>query len=281
MKVVIFCGGLGVRMGEATQTVPKPMVTIGGRPILWHLMKYYAAFGHTDFILCLGYRAEAVKEYFLQYRQEMTNDFVLLGGREAELLGRDIADWRVTFVDTGLSTTIGERLKAVQPYLAGESTFLATYGDGLTDAPLNAMLAEFYRRSKVAMLLSVKPSAVFHVVDADEAGIVHVVEEFGVTDQRINGGFFIFGREVLDLISPGEDLVGAPFQRLIAAKELIAYPYDGFWQAMDTLKDRQQLESLWESGEAPWRQPQTEVQPRDVSSRFPFSKMAGLPPRSC
>jgi glucose-1-phosphate cytidylyltransferase len=270
MRVVIFCGGLGVRMGEATASIPKPMIPIGGRPILWHIMKYYASFGHTDFVLCLGYRAEAVKDYFLTYREAIANDFVLSnGGETVELLGRDIDDWRITFVDTGLRATIGERLKAVEPYLGDDRVFLATYGDVLTDAPLDDVIAEFHRRSKTAMLLSVRPTAVFHVVDTDDSGVVRTVEAVSDAGLRINGGYMVLRRELLDLIGPGDDLVDGPFKRLIAAEELVAYRYDGFWEVMDTLKDRQRLEAEWESGEAPWRHVGRDAPPRRAEAPSP------------
>src|SRR4051794_35605698 len=159
MKVVIFCGGLGVRMGEHTQSMPKPMVRIGNRPILWHIMRYYAAWGHTEFILCLGHKGDVIKEYFLTHNEALTNDFVLDRSKEktnVELLSHDTGEWTITFVDTGLQTTIGERLKAVERHIEGE-VFLATYGDGLTDAPLDALIEEFHARGKVALFLSVKP----------------------------------------------------------------------------------------------------------------------------
>ena len=151
MKVVIFCGGLGVRMGEETQRIPKPMIEIGGRPILWHIMRYYAMWGHNEFILCLGYKGEVVKQYFLSYNGALFNDFVLghsAGETKLELLSRDLDEWRITFVDTGLTTTIGERLKAVAPHLGDDEMFLATYGDGLTDAPLDQMIRTFHERGR-------------------------------------------------------------------------------------------------------------------------------------
>lgn len=254
MKVVLFCGGLGVRMGDATQAIPKPMIPIGNRPIVWHIMRYYASFGHTEFILCLGYRAEVVKQYFLDYREALTNDFVLEdGGRNVELLDRDIAGWRITFVDTGTRATIGERLKAVEPHLGDDDAFLATYGDGLTDAPLDHMIATFHETGSSALFLSVPPTFSMHIVQAGPAGRVTAIDDVRDTDLRINGGFFVLGRDVVEDLHPGEELVVEPFRRLIGRGALNAYAYDGFWQPMDTLKDRQALEELWESGDAPWR----------------------------
>jgi glucose-1-phosphate cytidylyltransferase len=254
MKVVIFCGGLGVRMGEATQRIPKPMIQVGTQPILWHIMKWYASWGHTDFVLCLGHRAEVIKEFFLNYREALANDFVLTnGGRDVELLGSDISDWRVTMVDTGAQSSIGERLRLVTPHLEGESHFLATYGDGLTDAPLDDMISTLEGSGKAGLFISVRPRLEYHVVRADTDGVVTSIEPLMQTDVRINGGYFVFRRSVLDLIQPGEELVVEPFQRLIEQKELLAYEYDGFWEAMDTIKDKQRLDGLLESGRAPWQ----------------------------
>lgn len=256
MKVVIFCGGLGVRMGEETQKIPKPMISIGNRPILWHIMSWYAAWGHRDFVLCLGQKGEAIKEYFLQYNEMLFNDFVLESDGEtthAELLSRDGGGWRITFADTGVNTTIGERLKAVDSYLGDDEEFLATYGDGLTDAPLADLIDTFHRKGKQALLLSVRPEYHAHIIEADASGAVVGVEEMSRSSVRINAGFFVFKREVVNLIGPGEDLVVEGFARLIEHGELYAYTYDGFFGPMDTIKDRQRLEALNESGRAPWR----------------------------
>jgi glucose-1-phosphate cytidylyltransferase len=256
VKVVIFCGGLGVRMGEETQRIPKPMIEIGGRPILWHIMRYYAAWGHNDFVLCLGYKGDVVKRYFLEYNGAMLNDFVLDrngGGTKVELLSRDLEEWRITFVDTGLNATIGERLKAVAPYLVEEEAFLATYGDGLTDAPLPNLIDSFRARGKMAQFLSVRPQFNAHLVSTNEDGDVVAVEDMSRSDIRINGGFFVFRNDVLDSIEPGDELVEETFARLIAARELAAYRYDGFFGVMDTIKDRQMLETMHETGQAPWQ----------------------------
>ena len=259
MKVVIFCGGLGVRMGEATQRIPKPMIPVGTQPILWHIMKWYASWGHTEFVLCLGYRADVIKEYFLSYREALTNDFVLSnGGGEIELLGSDISDWRITFVDTGIQSTIGERLRRVAPHLADDPYFLATYGDGLTDAPLDDMIGALESSGKTGLFLSVRPRLEYHLVRADDEGVVTSIAGLGESDVRINGGYFVFRREIVDEIAPGEELVVEPFHRLIERGELLAYSYDGFWEPMDTIKDKQKLDGLIEGGRAPWR--------RDVAS---------------
>jgi glucose-1-phosphate cytidylyltransferase len=265
MKVVIFCGGLGVRMGEETQRIPKPMIEIGGKPILWHIMRYYSMWGHNEFVLALGYKAEVVKEYFLSYNGALFNDFVLgrsANGTSLELLSRDLDEWQITFVDTGMSSTIGGRLRAVAPYLGDDPEFLATYGDGLTDAPLDDMVRTLRDAGKTALFLSVHVPFNAHLVHTDDTGIVTCVDEMSRSDLRMNGGFFVFKRDVIDWIEPGDELVEETFARLIDRRELLAYTYDGFFRPMDTIKDRQVLESLHESGDAPWRRPPTKVEGR-------------------
>lgn len=253
MKVVLFCGGQGLRIREDAQGTPKPMVTVGYRPILWHVMRSYAHYGHKDFVLCLGYRGDVIKNYFLHYEEALSNDFIMTGARATvDLLRTDIADWRITFVDTGLQANIGQRLKAVERYLAGEEIFLANYSDGLTDLPLPEMIERFARSDAVGAFIAVKPSASFHVVRHDESGKVTSIGHVGDSPLRINGGFFIFRRAIFDYLQPGDDLVEAPFQRLIQEGKLLAYPYDGFWACMDTFKERQLLEDLYATGHAPW-----------------------------
>lgn len=254
MKVVLFCGGQGLRLREYSETIPKPMVTIGYRPILWHVMRYYAHFGHREFVLCLGYKADAIKDYFLRYNEASSNDFVMSdGGRTINLLSSDISDWRISFVDTGLRTNVGQRLRAVREHLAGEDIFMANYGDVLTDAPLDRLEAEFRASGKVAAFLSVTPRTyTFHVVTTDDQHVVRSIDSIASTDLRINGGYFMFRKEIFDYVGAGEDLVEEPFSRLIAAQELIAFQYDGFWAPMDTLKDLQNLEAGYEAGRWPW-----------------------------
>jgi glucose-1-phosphate cytidylyltransferase len=254
MKVVLFCGGLGTRIRDYSENVPKPLVPIGARPILVNLMQYYAHHGHREFILCLGYRGDAIKEYFLDYNECLSNDFVLSkGGREIELLHRDIDDWIITFVDTGLHANIGERLLAVEKHLEGESAFLANYSDGLTDLPLNRYVEDALASDCVASLLAVPAPHAFHIVDADASGRVQRLQHVGESVVRINGGFFVFRREIFDYIQPGEELVHEPFRRLIAKGKLRAHPYDGFWASMDTFKDKQRFEDLLARGQAPWQ----------------------------
>jgi glucose-1-phosphate cytidylyltransferase len=254
VKVVIFCGGQGLRMREASDVVPKPMVPIGNRPILWHVMKYYAHFGFTDFVLCLGYKAEAIKHFFLTYDEAMANDFVLSeGGAKLHLLKTDIHNWNITFVDTGLHACIGERLRAVRHLLRGEEMFLANYGDTLTNADLPAMIARASATGVTASFLAVRPNYSFHVVSMDDTGIVDGIQDVARSDVWINGGYFVMRAELLDDLRPGEDLVEAPFHRLLANDRLLAQRHEGFWAPMDTLKDKQWLEGLHESGQAPWQ----------------------------
>ena len=245
MKVVLFCGGLGLRLREHAESLPKPMVTIGPRPIIWHVMKYYAHYGHKDFILCLGYRSDTIKNYFLNYDECVSNDFVLTkGGKKVELLGTDINDWRITFVDTGVDANLGQRLKAVEPHLEGEKTFLANYSDGLTDMKLPEQLAHFERHGRIGSFLCVKPNLSYHFVSLEPDGRVASIQDVSRMDLRINAGFFAFRSEIFQYMRDGEELVLEPFQRLVDEGQLVAYPYDGFWMSMDTFKDRQQLEDL-------------------------------------
>jgi len=253
VKVVLFCGGLGLRLRDFSESVPKPMVPVGYRPILWHVMRYYAHFGHKDFILCLGYKADAIKQYFIKYEETLSNDFVMSeGGRKVDLLGSDIQDWKITFVDTGLSSNIGMRLKAVQPFLQGEEMFLANYSDGLTDMPLPAEIEYFQKRDAVACFAGVAPTQSVHLVTVLDGGKVRSVRHIKDIGMRINGGYFVFRQEVFDWMKQGEELVEQPFQRLADAGKLLAYPYDGFWACMDTFKDKQLLEDMYSRGSVPW-----------------------------
>jgi glucose-1-phosphate cytidylyltransferase len=253
MKVVLFCGGFGTRLREHSETIPKPMVDIGYRPMIWHLMRYYAHFGHKDFILCLGYRGDYIKNYFLNYNECLSNNFVLSnGGRTVHLYDNDIEDWRISFIDTGLQNNIGQRLMAVKPYLEGEEVFMANYADGLSDLDLNLYLDHFYKTNKIASFLCVQPSQSFHVVSVEEDALVEKIEPVSKSDLWINGGFFVFKKEIFDYIQPGEELVVEPFQRLIAKKELIGYRNPGFWACMDTLKEKMMFDEMYTKGEMPW-----------------------------
>lgn len=253
MKVVLFCGGLGMRLREYAENVPKPLVPIGTRPILWHIMKYYAHFGHKDFILCLGYRGEAIKSYFLNYEEGLSNDFVLSeGGRTKQLLHSDIEDWRITFVDTGLNTNVGERLVAVREHLEGEEEFLANYSDAVTDHHLPYQIEHLRRLDRLASFLAVRPNLSYHFVTTNGDGEVTAIQDIAQARIRVNGGFFVFRKEVFDFIREGEELVLEPFQRLIRDRQLLAHEYDGLWVPMDTAKDKKRLDDLNDSGARPW-----------------------------
>ena len=253
MKVVLFCGGLGTRLREHSDTIPKPLVTIGSRPILWHLMRYYAHFGHTEFILCLGYRGDLIREYFLNYDECMSNDFVLsAGGKKIELISRDIDDWRITFVDTGLNSNIGQRLLRARKYLGNDDVFLANYADALTDLPLDSQIQTFQKSSAVVSFVGVPPAQSFHGVSAEEGGIVTAFGSMRDAMFTVNAGFFCLRKEVFDYIDEGEELVEKPFQQLIAASKLAVYRYDGFWQQMDTLKDKIAYDQMYGRGDCPW-----------------------------
>jgi glucose-1-phosphate cytidylyltransferase len=254
MKVVLFCGGLGTRLREHSETIPKPLVGIGYRPIVWHLMRYYASFGHTEFILCLGYRGDAIREYFLEYNEAMSNDFTLSeGGKRIELHKRDLDNWRITFVDTGLHSNIGERLLAVREYLKDEPIFLANYSDGLSDIPLDEMIARLQQSGAVASFAAVSAASSFHSVRLGEDDYVSEIVSIRESDLLINGGFFVLRREIFEFVNSGEELVEAPFERLIAARKLLAYKHTGFWRAMDTLKDKIAFDRMYAAGDLPWR----------------------------
>ena len=253
MKVVLFCGGMGMRLKEYSDSIPKPMVNIGYRPILWHLMKYYAHFGHKEFILCLGYKGDAIKNYFLNYNECLSNDFTMArGGREVRLENTDIEDWTMTFVETGPQSNIGQRLKAIESYVKGEEMFLANYTDGLTDFNLPTLAEDFVRKKAIGSFLSVRPIQSFHVTKVEDNGRVADIKDLNKSGLWINGGFMIFRKEIFDYIKPGEELVHEPFQRLIKENKLISYQHEGFWISMDTFKDKQRLDDMYVRGETPW-----------------------------
>ncbi len=253
MKVVLFCGGLGTRLREYSEGVPKPLVPIGYRPILWHVMRYYAHYGHKDFVLCLGYKADKVREYFLNYDQYVNSDFTMSQGRKVlHHTEPDVHDWNITFVDTGLKSNIGMRLMLAKPYLEGEEMFLANYSDGLTNMPLDTMVRNFSATDKVAGFLCATPSQSFHVVSLDADQNVSSIQAVRDTNIIVNAGHFVLRKSIFDYMNFGEELVLEPFQRLMKEKRLIGYRHDGFW-AMDTFKEQQELTDLYNSGSAPWQ----------------------------
>lgn len=242
-----------MRLREYSEKIPKPMVNVGNRPILWNVMKYYAHFGHKDFILCLGHQADVIKQYFLNYSEYISNDFVFSeGGKKIKLLNSDIQDWKISFVYTGIHANIGQRLKAAEKYLQGEDVFLANYSDGLSDLPLSNMIKQFMEKNKIASFLCVKPTQSFHVVKLKEEDSVAEIKHISQSEIWINGGFFIFKKEIFNYIKDGEELVEEPFKRLNAENNLCGYKYNGFWVSMDTFKDKQILDDMYAKGKTPW-----------------------------
>lgn len=262
MKVVLFCGGLGTRIREYSENIPKPMVPIGNQPILYHIMQYYSQYGHHDFVLCLGFKANVIKEFFLDGKHSVYSDCIVSNhGKRIEILGEQPAEWRTALVDTGVWRNIGERLVAVKHLVENEEVFLANYSDGLTDACLPDMVERFMKSGKIACFIAVHPPFTFHLAEFDGDG--SSVLRFRTSEQSdtwINGGYFIFRKEIFDYIRDGEELVLEPFKRLIDAGQLMAYRYEGFWRSMDTMRDRQVLEDMVEKGNMPWRLPRAAAQ---------------------
>jgi glucose-1-phosphate cytidylyltransferase len=280
VKVVIFCGGLGMRLREYSESIPKPMVPVGYRPILWHLMRYYAHYGHTEFVLCLGYKADYVKKYFLEYDETVSNDFVMSnGGKKVDLVTSDIQDWRITFVDTGMNANIGQRLKLVQRYVEDDEMFLANYCDGLSDLPLPEMISSFQRQPEaVASFAGVTPTSSFHLVQLDDGGRVQTIRHIRDCGMRINGGFFVLRNRIFDYMNDGDELVEGPFQRLAAEGRLLAYKYDGFWACMDTFREKQLLEDMYSRGQVPWEvwKPHLNGEPRAAPHAAKAHALTGL-----
>lgn len=254
MKVVLFCGGLGTRIREYSESVPKPMIPVGHQPILWHVMNYYSQYGHRDFVLCLGYKANVIKEFFLNYKPQIYSDCVVSQqGSKVELLSEIKEDWRISLIDTGIWRNIGHRLWAVRDHVKDEEIFLANYSDGLTDVDLDDMIDTFKKSNKIASFVAIRPPLTYHLADIDLNGKVREFRSSDCSDIWINGGYFIFRREIFDYMKEGDELVLEPFRRLIEADKLMAFKHEGFWRSMDTLKDRQILEDMVEQGNMPWR----------------------------
>jgi len=253
MKVVLFCGGLGTRLREHSDTIPKPLVNVGDRPIIWHLMRYYAHYGHNEFILCLGYRGDLIRSYFLNYNECMLNDFTLSqGGKRIELASTDLDDWKITFVDTGLNSNIGMRLQLIRKYLEHEETFLANYSDGLSDLPLDQHIDAFQESGAIGGFVAVRPQQSFHTVNTEPNGLVTSIESMSGAELRINGGFFCLKNSIFDYMREGEELVEQPFSRLMEGNRLWANRYDGFWAPMDTYKDKVAFDKHHADGNCPW-----------------------------
>jgi len=253
LKVVLFCGGQGMRLHPATENIPKPLIPVGDKPLLLHLMKYYAHFGHKDFILCLGYKGDLIKKFFLNYDECLHSDFTLSEGGKKKVLSKNgIQDWRITFAETGLHSNIGQRLKSIQKYVEDDEVFLANYSDGLTNLSLTNQINFFLNKGKIACFLAVKPFYVFHSVSINADSLATSICSVSESNLRINGGYFVFKNSIFDYINEGEDLVNEPFQRLIKKHELLAYKYDGFWASLDTFKDKVRLDELVAGGNGFW-----------------------------
>jgi glucose-1-phosphate cytidylyltransferase len=254
MKAVLLCGGQGTRMREETEFRPKPMVEIGGRPILWHIMKIYAAAGVREFVLALGYRGSMIKDYFLHYDAQNSDLTLDLRTGAVDLSRRHREDWRVTLVDTGLETMTGARVRRLQPYLAADDVFLCTYGDGLADVDVAALIRFHRAHGRLATVTGVRPPSRFGRLVADGATVGSFLEK-PEGGERINGGFFVFDRRVLDRLSadPACVLEREPLEGLAGDGQLMVFEHDGFWQCADTVRDVELLRGLWDGGAPPWR----------------------------
>jgi len=254
MKVVLFCGGMGTRVREFSESIPKPMLPVGDQPILWHIMQYYSQYGHRDFLLCLGYKANVIKEFFLNPKRPVFNDCVISQQfSKVEMLGEAMPDWRVALLDTGMWCNIGERLMAIKHLVKDEEMFLANYSDGLTDAPLPAMIDFLKKSGKIGCFVAVRAPLNVHLAEFDADGVVTRFRTSSETDVWINAGYYIFRNKIFDYIRDGEELVREPFNRLIAERQLVAYRHEGFFRALDTMRDKQALDDMVDKANMPWR----------------------------
>ena len=252
MKIVILCGGLGTRLSEETQTKPKPLVAIGERPILWHVMQIYSYYGFNNFVLALGYKGEMIKQYFLNYPFLESNFHIDLSSGEIKHLRKHQTQWKIDLVDTGFNTLIGGRLKRLQSYLQ-DKTFMLTYGDGLSNINIRKLLEFHFSHGKIATISAVHPIARFGEMEIEENKVRCFKEKPQTQVGWINGGFFVFEPQVFHYLDGDQSVLEkAPLENLVKDKQLMAYSHEGFWYCMDTLRDVQVLTSLWESGNPPW-----------------------------
>ncbi|MFC1698991.1 sugar phosphate nucleotidyltransferase [Candidatus Omnitrophota bacterium] len=253
IPVVILCGGKGTRLREHTEYFPKPLVEVGGRPILWHVMKTFSHYGYKDFILCLGYKSEAIKQFFVNYSDWRDVDFKLQRGDivNNKRLHDDVKDWNITFVDTGLETNTGGRVKKARPYIDGD-VFFATYADAVSDIDLNLLLDFHKKKGKIATVTCINPISQFGIVASDKKGFISEFKEKPRLNQWINGGFFVFKKGIFKYLQERDVLERDTFNRLVAQQEAVAYKFKGFWACMDTYKDTMMLDGLFKKGESPW-----------------------------
>ena len=254
MKVVILAGGLGTRLREETDIKPKPMVEIGGHPIIWHIMSHYAESNLKEFVICVGYKGEVIKQWFSNFRL-LSSDFTVKYGKESDITFHDDfpeSNWEVTIADTGIGTPTGGRIKMIQKFTGGE-TFLCTYVDGLSDVDIDEILAFHKSHGKIATLTTVRPLTRFGVIEISPEGEVNRFREKPQTDGWINAGFFVFEPQIFDYLDFDSILEQDPLEKLASDGQLMAYRHDGFWQPMDTFREKQELEAIWNSGNAPWK----------------------------
>lgn len=255
MKVVILCGGEGMRLREKTEEIPKPLVEIGGRPILWHIMKYYSCFGFTDFILCLGYKGEKIKEYFLEYKSWKYCDFKLQFGQEDKKIEEkrtDMENWSIIFAETGRETKTGGRIKKIEKYIE-EPVFTVTYGDGLAAIDLDDLIRYHKNHRKMATITCANARCQFGIVEMDSNNVVISYRQKPLLNRWVNGGFFVFDKKIFSNITENDELEGDVLVRLVRQKQICGYKLEKFWDCMDTYKDTQNLNELWKTGKAPWK----------------------------
>lgn len=253
LKTIILCGGLGSRLSEETNLRPKPMVEVGGRPILWHIMKIYEKYGHNDFVLALGYKAEYIKDYFINYHARSSDITVHLKSGVVDYSNPSAENWNVLLVDTGANTLTGGRLLRLKKYLLDSGTFMLTYGDGVADIDLGQLLKFHRSHGKIATVTAVKPSARFGGMRIDEGCVNEFTEKPQSGEGLINGGFFVFEPEIFEYLKDDSTILEqSPMEMLVRNGQLMAYEHDGFWQCMDTIREKELLQSMWDSKSAPW-----------------------------
>jgi glucose-1-phosphate cytidylyltransferase len=254
MKVVILCGGLGTRLSEETHIKPKPMVEVGGRPIIWHIMKIYERHGFNDFMLALGYKGDVIKDYFLSYHARQSDLTLNLKSGHVDYTNPNAEDWDLSLIDTGANTMTGGRLLRLKRHLQSGGTFMLTYGDGVSNVDISSLLAFHRSHGRLATVTAVRPPARFGDLRIENSRVTHFEEKPQAGEGWINGGFFVFEPEIFELISDDTTILEkAPLEQLAKRGELMTYQHSGYWQSMDTLRDKQALEELWVSGKAPWK----------------------------